>query len=188
MTVLPFSNHEVDVNSLPSADAVAWQRLDRAYVPRMLLSRFLRLAWLLPLLAVVNYMLWKEDWLTWLPSGAQVAVWIAIGLLAARSLLWPVISVPYMGYALRERDILYKRGVLWRRVVVKPFNRVQHATTGSGPLDRWFGLAYLGVFTAGSPAGDVVDGLAENVAERLRAHIVDKLRPHSETAEPEQRG
>ena len=186
--MLPFSNHEVDVNTLPSADAVAWRRLDRAYVPRMLLSRLLRLAWLIPLLAGVNYVLWEEDQLTWLPSGGLVAAWIAIGLLAARSLLWPVISVRHMGYALRERDILYKSGVLWRKVVVKPFNRVQHATTGSGPIDRRFGLAHLGVFTAGSPAGDVIDGLAEDVAERLRAHIVDKLRPESEAAEPEPRG
>lgn len=185
---LPFSNEEVDVGALPDVDAVAWQPVDPAYAPRLVLSRAARLAWLLPATAGLNYLLWKEGLLTWLPSGALVAAWIVVGLWAVRSLLWPMVSVPYMGYALRDRDILYKSGVLWRNVVALPFNRVQHATTGSGPLDRRFGLAYLGVFTAGGGGGNIIEGLAADVAERLRAHIVDKLRTESATPEPEQRG
>ncbi|MYJ74979.1 MAG: PH domain-containing protein, partial [Gammaproteobacteria bacterium] len=51
-----------------------------------------------------------------------------------------------------------------------------HAETGSGPMDRRFGLARLTVFTAGSAGGDLrIDGLGVDLAEQLRRYIVGRL-------------
>ena len=89
--------------------------------------------------------------------------------------------MPKRGFALRDQDIVYKHGVLWRSVKAVPFNRVQHAATGSGPLDRRFGLATLTVFTAGGSGGDLrVPGLNRDLAERLRGYIVDRVGHDSE--------
>ena len=86
---------------------------------------------------------------------------------ASRALVWPLLDVPRRGYVVRDKDLVYKAGVLWRSVKAVPYNRVQHAETASGPLDRRYGLARLTVFTAGGSGGDLrVDGLSSDVAER----------------------
>ena len=177
-----FSNPQVSVDDLPAVEQVVWQPLDRRYAPRLVLGRLIRVG--LFVAAALGITLFANaGYLKWLPLEGLVAGWVALALWSLRSLVWPLVSVPYRGYAVRDKDILYKHGVWWRNIAVVPFNRVQHAVTGSAPLDRRFGLAYLTVFTAGSGGGDVsIAGLAEDVAEQLRVYIVHKLR---RSAEPE---
>ena len=171
-----FSNPQVPITDLPSVEEVVWQPLDRRFMPRLVLGRLIRVGLLVAAALGIGFVV-DADGVDWLPSEARVAGWIALALWALRSLVWPVVSVPCRGYAVRDKDILYKAGVLWRSTVVVPFNRVQHAVTGSAPLDRRFGLASLTVFTAGGGGGDVtINGLAEDMAEQLRVHIVNKLR------------
>lgn len=176
-----FVNPQVPIDALPAAERVEWQPLDPAYLPRLLVGGVIR--WLVVICAagVAQVLLtrfgppWATHW------SLIAAAWALLGLAAARSLVWPWVSVPRRGYALRDKDILYKTGVWWRSRQVVPFNRVQHAVTSNAPLDRRFGLANLTVFTAGGSVGDlVIAGLGEEVAERLRAHIVGKLRGAAE--------
>ena len=76
---------------------------------------------------------------------------------------------------MRDKDILFRHGVIWRSVTAVPFNRIQHVETSSTPLDRKFTLATLQLFTAGGSGGDMkIDGLASNVAEQLRNFILRK--------------
>jgi membrane protein YdbS with pleckstrin-like domain len=46
-----------------------------------------------------------------------------------------------MGYAIREKDITYQSGWLWKSMTTIPFNRVQHCDIRQGLIDRQFGLA-----------------------------------------------
>ena len=79
------------------------------------------------------------------------------------------------GYALREHDLAFKSGLFFRRQVVLPFNRIQHAEVTSGPLQRHFGVASLKFFTAGGASVDVkLSGLLTDDAERLREHILSR--------------
>lgn len=176
-----FANPEIPVDSLPAAEQVEWRPLDPRFLPRVLLGQLIQWTIIAGAAAIAQLLAtpfgppWWTHWTVVAPA------WAALCLLALRSLLWPFVSVPRRGYAVRDRDILYKTGVLWRQVQVVPFNRVQHAVTSHGPLDRRFGLATLVVFTAGGSAGDMaVAGLGEEVAERLRAYIVGKLRGATE--------
>ena len=89
---------------------------------------------------------------------------------------WPFVSVPRRGYVVRDRDIIFKSGVIWRSVTAIPYNRVQHVETSSTPLDRRFSLANLQIFTAGGSGGDLkIPGLAADTAERLRTYILEKV-------------
>jgi membrane protein YdbS with pleckstrin-like domain len=89
-------------------------------------------------------------------------------------------SLLYLGfhkkkYALRERDILYKTGLLWRSNTVIPFNRIQHAEVNQGPLDRLFNLAILRVFTAGGGSSDmVIPGLRPAEAQNIKEFILKR--------------
>ncbi|WP_424493728.1 PH domain-containing protein [Salinimicrobium sp. GXAS 041] len=84
------------------------------------------------------------------------------------------------GYALRERDIIYKRGFLFEKTTVIPFNRVQHVSTNRGVLDKMLDLSTLNVFTAGGSGSDVAlpglkpataDSLKEALAARMSGHV-----------------
>ena len=107
----------------------------------------------------------------WLPA----LLWTALGVFCVCSIVWPLIAVPRRGYVVREKDLLYKSGVLWRSVKAFPFNRVQHTKLHSTPLDRRFGLASLSVFPAGGGLGNRVRGVGRETAERLRVYISERI-------------
>jgi membrane protein YdbS with pleckstrin-like domain len=103
-------------------------------------------------------------------------LWILAAVMTVSSLLRPAIVVPRKGYVVRDKDIIFKSGVIWRSVTAIPFNRIQHVETSSNPLDRKFELATLQLFTAGGSGGDLkVNGLEKDTAEQLRVFILEKV-------------
>lgn len=179
-----FSNPEVPLASLPRAADLEWHALHPRFVTRILSQRILVLGVAALTLGVATIVVFaKQVWEGYATPMASV-VWGLGVCFAAWRLIWPVFEVPRRGYAVREKDIAFKSGLLWRSVTVVPFNRVQHAATGSGMLDRNFGLATLTVFTAGGSGGDLhIAGLGAERAERLRAHVVAKVGGGANTPE-----
>ena len=180
-----FTNPEVPLSSLPSAVDIQWHPLHPRFVTRILVQRAITVGVMTVLLgATTVFFHMKQPWEGEFNSALPV-VWALAVLFFAWRMIWPVFEVPRRGYAVRERDIAFKSGVLWRSSTIVPFNRVQHAATGSGMLDRKFGLAALTVFTAGGAGADLhIAGLAAEHAERLRVYVVDKVGASSEGPEP----
>lgn len=170
-----FVNPEVALESLPSATELDWHALDPAFVRCQQAKALLRWGAVAVAAGVATGLAIAFD----APMGRVepiIAGWGVIVLAASRALLWPLLDVPRRGYVVRDLDLVYKAGVLWRSVKAVPYNRVQHAETASGPVDRRFSLARLTVYTAGGSGGDLrLDGLSSDAAERLRAHIAAKL-------------
>jgi len=80
-------------------------------------------------------------------------------------------------WGLREHDLVYRSGLLVRRTMVLPFNRIQHVETLSGPLERAFGLLRVVCYTAGGLSADlVVSGLEQPDAERVRQYLLGRIR------------
>ena len=74
-----------------------------------------------------------------------------------------------MGYAVREKDILFKSGVIFKNTIVIPFNRVQHSEITQGPIDRWYGLYELNIYTAGGSGSDLnIPGLRQDNALKIK--------------------
>ncbi len=81
-------------------------------------------------------------------------------------------SFPVRGYALRELDISYKKGWIFFSHITIPFARVQHSEISQGPVDRFFKLVTLQIYTAGGSSSDLkIPGLPREEAERLRDYI-----------------
>jgi membrane protein YdbS with pleckstrin-like domain len=103
-------------------------------------------------------------------------LWLIVLAFGVSSLGWPFISVPKKGYAVRDKDIIYKSGVFWRTVTAIPFNRIQHVEKSSTPLDRRFNISTLQLFTAGGSGGDLkIHGLSSETSESLRTFILNKV-------------
>ena len=172
-----FVNPEVALESLPSATELDWHALDPAFVRCQQAKALLRWGAVAIVAGVATGLGLAFD----MPMAKLepiVAGWGAIAIAASRALVWPLLDVPRRGYVVRDLDLVYKAGVVWRSVKAVPYNRVQHAETASGPVDRRFALARLTVFTAGGSGGDLrLEGLSSDRAERLRAHVSTKLGP-----------
>lgn len=163
-----FHNPEIPLDDLPGAGALDWLTLHPSYARRLRVSIVLVVAIIGIAIAALNFVPGIGLW--------QVALfWTQLLIFAVALLIWPAFSVPRRGYVLRDKDILFRKGVVWRSVTAVPFNRIQHVETSSTPLDRRYGLATLQLFTAGGSGGDLkIDGLGKETAEQLRTFILEK--------------
>ncbi|MBT8090456.1 MAG: PH domain-containing protein [Gammaproteobacteria bacterium] len=163
-----FENPEIALDDLPDTDGLDWERLHPLY------TRALRVASAI-ILTIIALGISALNFVPNLPLAPVVALYALLAIAAAVAMIWPGVSVQRRGYVLREKDILFRRGVIWQSVTAIPFNRIQHVETSSTPIERKFGLAALQLFTAGGSGGDLrIDGLGEDAAESLRVFILDK--------------
>lgn len=161
-----FTNHSLHPDELPSIEEASWQCLAPAY-PRMVLLGGLTF---------------------WLPAGVAALFLSALGIIPLTGLLvataWLVLLVPTLlgypaarvkRYAIREQDVLFQEGLLWKSTTVIPRNRIQHIQTENGPLERWFGLVTLKCYGAGGQQADlVIPGLEEALGQRLRQYLLNQ--------------
>ena len=85
------------------------------------------------------------------------------------------------GYAVRDRDISYKTGLLNRKTTTIPFNRVQHCDIKQGIISRYFGLSKLNVYTAGGAKSDLsIPGLTLEKGQKLMDFVLQKTLDHDE--------
>lgn len=100
--------------------------------------------------------------------------WLApavVGSLTVWSAVIVARQVKAIGYAEREADLLVRKGVMFRQLVVVPYGRMQFVDVQSGPLGRALGIAQVQLHTA-SPGTDAsIPGLPPEEAARLRDRL-----------------
>lgn len=108
-----------------------------------------------------------------LAAGTSSAATAALVPLVVTGWVWWLIGrqVRATGYAERAEDLLVRRGVLMRRIVVVPYGRMQYVDVHAGPLDRAFGLARVQLHTASAATDASIPGLAPVEAARLRDRL-----------------
>lgn len=98
--------------------------------------------------------------------------WLALPIVGLYVLVW--LSAKYKAYSVREQDVSFYSGILFRRVVIQPITRLQHIEVSRGALERAFGLATLKLYSAGGAMHSVaIPGLLADDAEALRGYILD---------------
>lgn len=98
-----------------------------------------------------------------LPFGLGLWSWWAIGR-----------QVPAWGYAERAEDLLVRHGLLWRKIVVVPYGRMQYVDVQAGPVDRAFGIARVQLHTASAATDAWIPGLSPDEAARLRDRLASR--------------
>lgn len=109
---------------------------------------------------------WPPALLPWLlvPPALVLAAGTLSVLLAPR-------RVRALGYAERGEDLLVRRGLLYQRVTVIPYGRMQYVDVSVSPLQRSFGLATVKLHTAAVGAHAEIPGVEQAEASRLRERL-----------------
>jgi len=169
-----FSNLEIDLEALPKAEEVEYQQLSPAYPRVSYIGNFIFFTVFLGgILGVINFSE-AGDFLVF--QYGILIFWLLWFLLA----MWLVRrAYQIQGYALREKDIIHRKGIIFRRTTVIPFNRVQHCEVKQGPIERMFDLHTLEVYTAGGQSSDLrIPGLQGELAQQLKEFIIKRIGQH----------
>jgi len=96
-------------------------------------------------------------------------------VLAAGAIAWVIVGRRYRawGYAEREDDLVVRRGVMFTRLSVVPYGRMQFIDVTAGPLERAFGLATVRLHTAAAATDARIPGLERDEAGRLRDSLAE---------------
>ncbi|WP_411803311.1 PH domain-containing protein [Arthrobacter sp. LAPM80] len=103
-------------------------------------------------------------WLAWSVPGVVLA-----------SVIWEMILIPRqvraIGYAERNEDLLIRGGIMFHRVMVVPYGRMQYVDVTMGPLERMLGLSTIHLHTASPGTNAMINGLPAAEAARLREQL-----------------
>lgn len=166
-----FTNHEISIEDLPQYQAVNFHPISIKERSKSLVqASVFTLVFIVGCLVLLYFVPFN-----WFIGGAIALVlfYIVVGYVDT------FLKQPYYGYALREHDVVYRRGYITRKVTAMPFNRIQHVAVTESFLDKVFGIASLKIYTAGGSGGDInIPGLKPEAAERLRDTISEKVFTH----------
>lgn len=164
-----FTNSTVSFDTLPKFESVPFQSLNKNYLNVVYLSNAIFSVFLavgLTLMIIFNDFV--RD---------NVVLWVA-ALVGVIALLFWLSNIIFRkkGYALREKDILFRKGILSTTTTVIPFNRIQHVALHEGVFSRMYQLSELQIFTAGGSSSDLhIPGLPKEEAERIKSFLLNNI-------------
>jgi hypothetical protein len=170
----PFTNENLDLvtlNSLPEIHTLKWERLSEKYAALNLLVNILSTLFITILGALVYFQPWfplPNFLVNYLPYLLILVTLIALSFCALG-----YVADQYKRYALRELDLHFSCGLIFRKTLSQPITRIQHIELKQGPLERYKDLATLQVFSAGGAMHTFeIPGLALHKAQYLRQFIL----------------
>ena len=111
----------------------------------------------------------------WALSGVPGLIALPIAALVLHILIaaFTPRRVRALGYLLRDDDLVFRKGIMFLRVVSVPYGRMQLVDLNRGPIARAFGLSELKLVTAAAASHITIPGLPEADAEILRDRLVE---------------
>jgi membrane protein YdbS with pleckstrin-like domain len=88
------------------------------------------------------------------------------------------------GYALREKDVLFTRGLIAHKTTVIPLNRIQHVALHEGFLSRMYDLSEVQIYTAGGSSSDLsIPGVPKEEALKIKNYLLTQIQGEPEWEE-----
>lgn len=170
MVAEDFDNRQIAIDSLPSIDDLDLVGLDKRYLTVDIIGNIIFWAIVAIGISTLLYFNPMEA-----PNWVKMIIVAFLLVVIIMSFIVRVLGYKKKQYAVRERDIIYQEGLLWRKYTVLPFNRIQHAEVHQGPIERIFELSKLKIYTAGGSSSDLaIPGLEINTAQAMKQFVLNK--------------
>ncbi|UTW58121.1 PH domain-containing protein [Kordiimonas sp. SCSIO 12603] len=164
-----FENNVVLENTVPPVEELDFAPLASTYARTLIIESSIFFTILAIIPAVINWFV-ADGWL--LTQWWFYVLWL---LLTLSPFIWAPMVAKSRGFSMREKDIHYRSGLIWKKTVSLPYNRIQHVEIESGPLERIFKLTTLKFFTAGGAMSDMkIPALEFERSSKLRAFVMEK--------------
>jgi len=164
------SFQNIAVTSFPEIPKIDFKPIENKYLKVILINTFL----VFVIVCLVVFFADYKGLFEFIENTIWIYVSIVLGFIFI--LLVKKIGFKKRKYAVRQKDISYKKGVLFRSLTTVPFNRIQHVEIDEGPISRLFDLVSLSVFTAGDSSDDLkVSGLLKEEAKQIKEFISNKI-------------
>lgn len=167
-----FTNDSVSNTELPQLSHLKFELLSPAYTQA---NRYINLFSTLFLVGLL-FIIQLQSFYPLSPEATNIFRYIiwAVAFIGSLSLIYTIFADKQKFYALRQQDLSYKSGLVFRKTVSQPVLRIQHVELKRGPIDRKIGLAKLQVFSAGGALHTFeIPGLPLEKAETIRQFILD---------------
>lgn len=167
-----FSNQPVPASQLPSVAGLVLEAISPRYRWVNIVLEAGLYGMLMAAASVIRFQPWWR-----LPDSFYWAYPYLLALLAVMGLVmcgYHYLADTRIQFALREQDLVLKKGLLFRKTVCQPILRIQHIELKQGPADRLAKLTRLQVFSAGG-AGHTfeIPGLPTEQARRIRQFVLE---------------
>ncbi len=174
-----FQNQPIVLSQLPDFGEVNMEPVSKKYLKVLIFNAFV-LSMVLVISYSVSFFFFYE-----LLGNRLIYIGIFILFLIPFHIIWILREFKNRKFALREKDLIYKRGLLRHTTSIVPFNRIQHVTVFEGWYSRKLGLKSVAVYTAGGTwAMMKIPGLPSETADRINQLILKKIEEEeTETAE-----
>lgn len=119
-------------------------------------------------------------------------LWLFFPIYIIGAYVWATLSYHYYQYELIESGFRKDSGVISKKSVTIPYDRIQNIDIHRGLVARLLGLSDLQIQTAGSSTGAArrgifggdaegrLPGLAKDVAEKLRDELIGRTQQHKQ--------
>jgi len=166
-----FANQQIDLDALPKISSVALKHVSKDYFKIIILNKLFIYSVFIGLLVMGKFVIKKEPFHD---NFISILSTVIIGCLLNFSVAF--LSFKKRKYALRDKDVIYSKGLIVNSITTVPISRIQHIEESRSWLARKFNLATLKIFTAGESGSDLkIDGLPLEEAKRINDFLSTRV-------------
>tara|TARA_B110001450_G_C17655558_1_gene495074 strand:+ start:740 stop:1291 length:552 start_codon:yes stop_codon:yes gene_type:complete len=166
-----FSNQALFITDIPAIEKLEQQPLEAIYARVNRIISFCIILFFLMIALGIKYQYFIEISIDHKEVMIN-SIW-AISAFALLLSIYKSLADVRKFYALRQQDISFTSGVVFKKTVSQPILRIQHVELKRGPIERKVGLATLQVFSAGGATHTfIIPGLKLDDAESIRQFIL----------------
>jgi len=183
--MLDFTNNNID--TLPKYQEATFLPIDNKYWNVMVINTFISSIFIFGFMAVLFFSIFFRAEVY---NGIEIYLSIIILAILFILILFFInrISFKKRAYAVREKDIMYRRGILSTTITIVPFNRIQHIAVNEGMFSRMYDLASLEIYTAGGNSSNLsIVGIERKKAYQIKEFLMNNINaePTSKTTDIE---
>jgi uncharacterized membrane protein YdbT with pleckstrin-like domain len=165
-----FENQQIDITTLPRVRHIDFQKPQKSFLGLTMIRSIIFWFFMFIIFSLCIYLA-REEYFEYITYAR-----LAFYPLATFSILMTLISYFKRGHALRDHDIVYKEGVIYRNTTTISFNRIQHCEVSQDIFEQLFDLATIKIFTAGGQSSDLeIPGLSDEDAGKTKEFIINKI-------------
>ncbi len=116
-----------------------------------------------PLIAAIVLAVLVSGWF-WIAGAVMVGIGLWLGWLIPR-------QVRALGYAEAADDLIVRRGIMFKKLTIIPYGRMQIVDVSEGPIARRYQIATVQLHTAAAETDAEIAGLPLEEANRLRDRL-----------------